>query len=220
MSQESQEFFQNNKFVVVKDFINKEVASLLYYYCKTKSASIDFKKASSISSYDSNWDGRFNDSQAPGAYSYYGDPVMDSVMMLSLNAMMDTIGLDLIPNYSYWRLYQKDNVLDRHRDRPSCEISATICLGYDVSNVDNTKYPNYVWPMFVETTTNQELPIALMPGDLIIYRGCEINHWREKFIGLNHAQVFIHFNDAAGPFKNVLDNRHIIGIPKPYEEKR
>ena len=220
MSKESQEFFQNNKFVVIKEFINKEVSTLLYYYCKTKAASIDFKKASAISSYDSNWDGRFNDTQAPGAYSYYGDPIMDSVMMLSLNAMIDTIGLELIPNYSYWRLYQKDNVLDKHRDRPSCEISATICLGYDVSNVDKTKYPNYVWPMFVETENSQELPIALMPGDLIIYRGCEVNHWREKFIGLNHAQVFIHFNDANGPFKNFLDNRHIIGTPKPHEEKR
>jgi hypothetical protein len=123
-------------------------------------------------------------------------------------------GLSLVPNYTYWRFYQKDNDLKRHTDRGSCEISATLCLGYDVSNVDNTIHPDFNWPMFVADKNGKEIPVHMKPGDLIVYRGIDIEHWRERFIGLNHSQVFIHYNDASGPVRNYLDNRHIIGIPK------
>ena len=38
-----------------------------------------------------------------------------------------------------------------------------------------------------------------MKGDMIVYRGCEIEHWREKFEGNNHAQVFLHYNNVDNP---------------------
>lgn len=210
---ETSEFFKKNNYLVIENFIDKNTATLLYQYCKTKAAAIDFKKFYDVKFYNSSWDGRFDDPQAPGAYSLYGDPIMDSVLFLTLETMKNLTGLELLHNYSYWRLYQKGNILKRHRDRPSCEISATLCLGFDVSNIDQTKYPDYKWPMWVNSQ-GEEIPISLNPGDIIIYKGCEIEHWREEFIGLNHAQVFLHYNDANGPYKITNDNRPLLGIPK------
>jgi hypothetical protein len=139
---------------------------------------------------------------------------MDSLLDLSNLSINRFTGLELLPQYTYWRLYQKDNDLKKHIDRISCEVSMTVCLGFDVSNVNLEKYPNYQWPMWIKDLSGKEIPINMAPGDMIIYRGCEVEHWREKFKGLNQAQVFMHYNDANGPFKQIYDNRSMLGIPK------
>ena len=211
---EIQSYFIENKYVVIKDFLNKDAASIFYNYCKLKTQSIDIKKFYCKESYDSLWDGRFDDKQSYGDFSYYGDPVMESILQLGLNSMQNFTGLNLVCNYSYWRLYQKDSILKRHLDRKSCEISTTLCLGYDISDVDQNVYPDFDWPMFIKDKNNNEIPIHLKPGDMLIYRGCEVEHWREPFIGINHAQVFLHYNDVNGENPIVNDNRRCLGVPK------
>ena len=73
------------------------------------------------------------------------------------------------------------------------------------------KNKSYNWPMYVENN-----PINLNPGDILIYKGCEVEHWRDKFIGLNHAQAFLHYNNIDGPFNNKYDGREFLGIPKKH----
>ena len=48
---------------------------------------------------------------------------------------------------------------------------------------------------------------------MVIYKGCDVEHWRNKFIGLNHAQVFLHYNDKNGKFKEQYDGRKFLGLP-------
>jgi hypothetical protein len=214
MSEQIQNYFKENKYVVIRNFISQDTSLLLYNYCKLKVQRQDYRYTYDRNSYDKDWDGEWGDGQVSNAYSLYGDPIMDSLLQLSTNSMQVYTGLELLPQYSYWRLYQKGNVLDRHIDRDACEISTTLCLGYDVSDVDENVYPEYDWPMFVQSPSKEELPIHMKPGDLIIYRGCEIEHWRDKFIGKNHAQVFMHYNDATGPYKQIFDTRPNLGLPK------
>ena len=211
---EAQQFFEENKYVVIRNFLSAEMASIFYEYSKTVTSAVDFKIVSSKEFHNQNWDGGFGDKQVPDTFYRDGDPIMDTLMIMSLNKMEQFTGLTLVPNYTYWRFYQKGNDLKRHVDRGSCEISATLCLGYDVSNIDNNVYPDYDWPMYVCDKSGAELPVHMKPGDLIIYRGMEVEHWREKFIGLNHTQVFLHYNDTCGTVNNFLDGRHIIGIPR------
>ena len=71
--------------------------------------------------------------------------------------------LKLIPTYSYHRLYKHNDILKKHKDRKSCEISTTVCLGYDISNLENK---NYNWPMFV-LQNGKEIPLYLNAGDMI-----------------------------------------------------
>ena len=218
---EMQAFFAKNKYLVIRNFLDSNTSGLLYQYCLAKTQQIDFKSTFDTENYDPDWDGNFFDHQAPGCYSVYGDVLMDTVLAASRPAIEKYTGLELLPNYSYWRLYQKGIDLKRHKDRGSCEISITLCLGYNTSNLNQTEYANYDWPMFVETNEfegTDSVPVNMKPGDMIIYRGCEVDHWREPFLGLNHAQVFLHYNDKNGPIPNMYDGRPCIGVPKRFQQ--
>jgi hypothetical protein len=213
-------YFEDNKYLVIKNFMDPSMAGLIYQYCLIKVQRTDFMTMYAKDVYRPEWDGKFGDDQAPISYNAYADPFMDTILGASTKTIGKYVNKELVPTYSYWRLYQQGEILARHYDRESCEISVTLCLGYNTSNVDQEQYPDYDWPMFVETTDEPEngVPIHLKPGDMIIYKGCEIDHWRERFIGLNHAQVFLHYNDANGPYNNALDGRPILGIPNIYKK--
>jgi hypothetical protein len=206
MRKEYIDFFKENKYVVVPNFVSKDISLLLYEYMKSQALRQSMKYTYHRDYYHDKWDGEFWDTQSPGAYSQYGDPLFDSLLNLSSDNIISCTGINLMPQYSYWRLYETDNDLKRHTDRNSCEISVTMCLGYDITNLEDK---SYTWPMYVDGT-----PIHLKPGDMIIYRGCEVEHWREKFKGLNHAQAFLHYNDVDGPHSNKYDGREYLGIPK------
>ena len=60
------------------------------------------------------------------------------------------------------------------------------------------------------------IKISLNPGDMLIYSGCELEHWREPFQGNLCGQVFLHYNHANGPYAktNLYDKRPMLGIVK------
>jgi hypothetical protein len=212
-----QEFFKENNFVVIKKFLDENMAGLIYRYCVNKVKQVDFKSLFAKEEYNVDWDGKFGDEQSPGSYNAYGDVLMDSLLEGGIKAVEGYTGLELIPNYSYWRLYVLGEDLKRHTDRHSCEISITLCIGYNTSNLTSEEDAGYNWPMFVADSAGNELPVHMEPGDMIIYRGVEVEHWREKFKGLNHAQVFLHYNDKNGPFKIANDGRPMLAIPKRFQ---
>lgn len=98
-------------------------------------------------------------------------------------------GLALFPTYSYFRVYKSGDVLARHTDRPACEISVSLCLGYS---------PDKPWPLWIEGSSGA-VPIELRPGDALLYRGMERAHWRSAFEGDYAVQVFLHYVDRNGP---------------------
>ena len=170
--------------------------------------------------YDNGLLGTWTDEQIPNTYSHYADPVMETLLMKVLPIMKQHTDLDLIPTYSYARLYKKGDILRRHNDRPSCEISTTLNLGGDP------------WPIFIDGTGTKSVvdefrevhkpnapegtKVLLEVGDMLVYSGCELEHWREPFEGNVCGQVFLHYNHVNGPFaeKNRFDKRPMLGIPK------
>jgi hypothetical protein len=194
------------------------MAGLIYQYCITKVRRIDFLTTHALQDYREEWDGRWGDTQIPNSYNCYGDPLMETLLANLLVNLEDYTGKKLEPTYSYWRFYQFNDELHRHKDRDSCEISTTLCLGYDVANVDQAIYPGYNWPMWVADSKGNETPVGLNPGDMIVYKGCELDHWREPYKGNNHAQVFLHYNDASNPNNNKFDGRPMLSIPKYFQK--
>jgi hypothetical protein len=98
-------------------------------------------------------------------------------------------GKRLIPTYSYARRYVTGEVLENHVDRPACEISATITLGYGNSS----------WPIFMGNHDKSiASEICMEVGDAVIYKGEQKHHWREPFNGDWQVQVFLHYVDADG----------------------
>jgi len=209
---DSAQLFQDNKFLVVKNLLNQDLTTLLYSYCITTVQRADYLQTYHSDIYNEYLEGIFNDGQAKG-YGRYGDPLMDTVLSLFTDAMSVYTGLELLPNYTYWRLYEHGSDLKKHVDRLSCEISVTICLGEDNSMVDTEMYPDYHWPIFVESN-GQNIPVPLEPGDALIYKGTEVPHWREPFKGTHQAQLFMHYNDKNTTTNNVFDGRPLLGVPK------
>jgi hypothetical protein len=129
------------------------------------------------------------DFQVLGSFAVgHGDLVFDSLMKTAKPKMEYYTGLDLFPTYSYTRLYKPGNELKIHRDRPSCEISITLKLS-------DTRW--YNWPIWMVDT-----PYNLNDGDGVIYRGCDLEHWREPCQGYEDyrmGQVFMHYVDKNGP---------------------
>jgi hypothetical protein len=167
------------------------------------------------------------DAQVLGAHSVYGDTLMETLMYFARPHLEKLTGLELAPTYTYYRVYRPGAELFRHKDRPSCEVSMTICFGFKYLQVSE----NYNWGMFVDSESwktplgeNGEFVssngvgkmIQQNPGDVIVYRGCEIEHWREPFkAGKNSYQVqaFFHYIDKNGPYypQFLYDQRPGIG---------
>ena len=221
MAIDTADFYKQHKYCVIREFISKEKANFLYAYALMRAKRAATFYQTRYKDYRPDIDGTYDDRQAPKTYSCYADPAMETLLEESTQSMRDITGLQLEPTYSYWRLYKPGDVLDRHKDRPSCEVSTTLMLGHSVTN------NSYRWAMYVDETggfNNKGTPIYLNPGDMIVYRGCEIEHWREKFEGNNHAQVFLHYNNINGPYKDYCkyDARPHLGSPVDFrsEEKK
>ena len=137
--------------------------------------------------------GDYPDSQCPNAFATYGDVAMETLLVMAKPVCEKHLKMSLIPTYAYARVYEKDSILHKHIDRKSCDFSTTLNLGGDP------------WPIFIEGKK-----INLKPGDMLIYRGCELEHWREKFTGRFCSQVFLHYNDAKDK-TNLFDGRKHLG---------
>ncbi len=144
------------------------------------------------------------DHQVPGTPFAYGDFTGEALLKRVQPILEKEVGLALHPTYSYMRLYKCGDRLKRHVDRPACEISATLCLGYR---------PDMPWPICVESLGNA-VAVTLLPGDMLIYRGMDVPHWRESYEGERLAQVFLHYVDRNGPHSEwKFDKRPALGTP-------
>jgi hypothetical protein len=142
------------------------------------------------------------DTQVPNTPARYADPFMESVLLMLLPGVAEASGLHLFPTYSYFRVYKHGDVLAPHVDRPSCEVSVTISIGYEA---------DVVWRMWVEQQ-GAATPIELEPGDGMLYRGTEVRHWRDAFAGTEATQLFLHYVDQDGPHREwKFDRRPSLG---------
>ena len=217
-NKESIEFFEKKKYLIVKNVVDKNICDFLYQYIKNEALRADYiDNRFGEGNYDYFNYGNFYDIQSLGDFSKYGDLVFDTLTESVRDILSDKIGKKLMTTYSYHRLYTTGSILEKHIDRKSCDISGTLCIGYDISNLDNK---GYNWPMFVEDAEGNQTPVYLNPGDVVLYRGSDLYHWREPFLGKNHAQVFLHYNEDTKEnqvLKN--DGRPCLGLGGDFRSK-
>ena len=195
-----------NNYKVIRQAITKELADFIYSYflMKRKVARKMYdERYISQTNYDY---GVWNDEQVPETYSHYADIAMETLLQNLQPKMEEETGLKLTPTYSYARIYKKGDILKRHKDRYSCEVSTTLNLGGDD------------WPIYLEPSGEEGkegIKVDMQPGDMLVYKGCDVEHWREEFTGENCGQVFLHYNDASDPKaeENKYDTRPFLGLP-------
>lgn len=190
------ETFKEKGYCVLRDVISTDLRDVITQYALFDEMQ-DFKSEGS----------QMRNSLVPNAHSKYADPAMESMLLYLLPIMEQKTGMKLKPTYSFYRVYREGDILEPHKDRPSCEISTTLCLNYSYNDSE------YIWPIFMEG-----YKADLKPGDMVIYRGCDLEHWRDRFDPPSkedwHVQAFFHYVDAEG--ENVSyenDRRPSIGLP-------
>ena len=200
-----QDYFKQNKYVIVRQVIPKDIINLFYSYSLKKANRLGHRYLT-LGEINDKWDGHFGDERMGfKSYNFYGDEFAETILENLLPGMELFTGEELVYTYGYLRLYQDGDTLPKHIDRDSCEISTTLCVGYDAT--EN-------WPIYVETDDNQTKEIFLEPGDLLVYKGCEIPHYRNAFKGNHHVQCFLHYNKKENENNNYLDGRSHLGLPK------
>lgn len=195
--------FKEKGYEICKGAVSKELASFCYRYFLLKREAYYYMRSKDyLSPYETIF-GFNGDPQAPNAYVSYADVAMETLSSTILPFLSERVNLDLHQQYTFARCYNYGSILHRHKDRPECEISATLNLGGDM------------WPIYLEDANKKEIKVKLNPGDLLIYRGIELPHWRKPFDGYMCGQVFLHYNNKAtkGWDKNLFDNRPHLGYP-------
>jgi len=208
--------FKTKKYAFVKNAVSLEVANLLHGYFSFKKRVLKkYLDDRFLSPYQTDWGKIGGDTKflknSPETYSHYSDILMETVLEKMRPLMEKKTGLKLYPTYSFARLYLKGDILERHTDRYACEISATLFLGGDK------------WPIFVETTkgkSKKRLKINFEQGDLLIYRGCELPHWREPLKKKTCFQLFLHYIERGSQKadENKFDQRPFLGLATTYRQ--
>ena len=200
--------FKKNKYTVIRQAISKDLAAFIANYFNMQKQVYDTCRAQRYISPFENIIGHYErqDEQIPHTYSQYSNIAMETLMLKCQPEMEKVTGLKLYPAYTYARIYKKGDILKRHKDRFSCEISTTMNLGGDD------------WPIYLEPsgeTGKKGIKVDLKQGDMLVYSGCELEHWRNKFKGKECIQVFLHYNNCKTPGSkdNMFDKRLHLGLP-------
>jgi len=200
--------FKKDNFCVIEKAISTDLATFLYnYFSMQKQVYDTCINARYISPFETMigyYEGK--DEQIPNTYSQYANTAFETLLLKLQPVMEKTTGLKLYPNYTYARIYKPGDELKRHKDRFSCEISTTLNLGGDK------------WPIFIEPSQKEGMKgvsVNLKPGDMLVYKGNILEHWREPFKGKDCAQVFLHYNNSKtkGSKENMFDKRPHLGLP-------
>jgi hypothetical protein len=166
------EIIQNN-YIVLPGFISKEqtrtLAEEFQEYCKKFNPKDASDPALHLSS-ELNW-----------------VPFI-KILVAKIPEVSNIVGEPVLPTYTYARWQTTGHELPRHRDRPSCEISLSVNLKKDKD-----------WDIWVQKPNGEEVNINLHPGDAVLYLGCQADHWRDKFEGAEHVQLYLHYVRADGP---------------------
>ena len=200
--------FKKDNFCVIEKAISTDLATFLYnYFSMQKQVYDTCIKERYISPFET-MIGYYEsqDEQIPNTYSQYANMAFETLLLKLQPVMEKTTGLKLTPNYTYARIYKPGDELKRHKDRFSSEISTTLNLGGDK------------WPIFIEPSEKEGMKgvsVNLKPGDMLVYRGNILEHWREPFKGNDCAQVFLHYNNTKtkGSKENMFDKRPHLGLP-------
>lgn len=180
------EEFKENGFVVLRDVISSQTIAMLanYYWFLMRHQKLE----------------RF-----PASLGKYGDLLSESLLVGYQKLFEEIGGCSLYPSFSFMRLYYRNSSLEKHKDRVGSEFAVSIAIDYDTEDS---------WPLHVEDLNGKEHALKLNRGDLVLYRGCDLMHWREPYQGKSSLQLFLFYVDAEGPMKDFkFDSRKQLGDP-------
>ena len=124
------------------------------------------------------------------SFKLYSDSFFEDLAIKVKPKLEESVNTELYPTYTYTRLYREGFILAPHKDRPACEYSATITIGYG-----DRDYP---WEFHMENSNGDQEEYSLEVGEGILYRGCDYRHWRYALDKGWQIQSFVHYIKLGG----------------------
>lgn len=191
--------FEKNGFVIVKGAVQEQTLKLLQ--CNFRMI-----RDCDLYNYDCSLkeSKKLGDGQVKNSFGWYSAYCFESLMLVLQATVENAVSKSLFPSYTYARIMYSGADMKKHKDRPSCQYSTTICIDEDIE---------YPYPIFIENYEGKVSEVVLSPGDMLVYNGTELNHWRESYKGKEHIQAFLHYVDANGEYKDFkFDKRTMLGL--------
>lgn len=172
------EYLKENNYVAIDNFLTEQEAKELYETFRN-----DSTNQSNLFTHDS---------QCPLSLAKYDYRWFVNLLVARLPVMHEVMGELMLPTYSYARVYANGEVLEKHIDRPACEVSVSLHLGSDGTE----------WPIYFTKPNGETIGVEMKPGQAVIYLGMISEHWRNEFKGEHYGQVFLHYVKAQGEHWN------------------
>lgn len=170
------EHFEKHGCVLVKNFIDEQTIAVVSQYFENKIRRGEWQEAK-------------KEGDLTSRFAYYADPLIEVLLQASKEAVEDATGKELLPTYSYSRIYQPGERLSPHIDRPACEVSVTV----------NVATKGEFSPIYTQYGQNDPEKHVLNPGDAVVYMGCDVMHWRQELKeGQLNVQFMLHYVDKHG----------------------
>jgi hypothetical protein len=187
----SADVFEKNGCVRVNEFLDLHTVSIVSQYLENRIRRGEWVEGN-------------EGAQAASKLFYYADPLIEALMLACKAGVEEVTGKELLPTYSYSRVYQPGEELAPHTDRPSCEVSVTV----------NIATKGEISPIYMQYAENATEEHFLSPGDAVVYKGCEAKHWRKPLhSGQLNVQFMLHYVDKNGPNTEFIkDKRPAYGM--------
>lgn len=138
-----------------------------------------------------------------GTFSWYAPLPFENLLEYIKPLIEEVIDGHLYSTYSYGRVYYHGSELKVHTDRPASEISVSCCLSKDAD-----------WALQFDGSS-----VELDVGDICIFPGSEIPHWRDCFTGELYVGAFLQYVRSYGDRANLKwDTRPTLAISPMVEE--
>lgn len=141
----------------------------------------------------------FNDRQVELRHGIYNDALSIYFHEQLAPLVSRLVGETVKPSYVYSAIYVEDAILKPHVDRPQCEFTMSLQIGYDPVQTDATP-----WALCLDDASEKRVETFLANGDALVYKGCELIHYREALFK-NHRSTSIFFHFVGQDFAGSLD---------------
>lgn len=131
---------------------------------------------------------RHGDRTVPRRWTAHNEPVVRFILHQLTPIMQAVAGVTVKPSYGYFASYYGGAHLARHTDREQCEYSMSMLIDY--APEPDAESP---WPLWLETR-QESVAIHQRLGDTLIYRGCQLPHYRHQLPpGHTSTHLFLHY---------------------------
>jgi hypothetical protein len=138
---------------------------------------------------------------------------MESFLWGLTPTMSQLVGRDLLPSYTYFRIYLKGDICRVHSDRPSSEFGLSMTMEYSDDQIWGLQLGkeriDSLYPLSDDFGTMDYASIEMGVGDAVLYQGSHYAHGRmQPNPNAWSAHLFLFFVDRNGPYsKHAFDEK-------------